>query len=384
MSVLCSNANAADEFLRRREDMNDQERLLYFKDITGRRPFKLELLRWSHARGDTTSQPVETRSASATSAIAIQEETDEVLERVLYGEWPLQPGEQTECLEGGDPEGVEVCTRLSSSASAADFDVVVCAAAELDQEDDEEVQERHCFQQLECLTGGHRYTLDSDRLGLLWQATELSGVFLRHSGSSKNGVMLWLPEAGPNFLLQAGSGQPWLLVEVLRLRRERVPVGGPKRWPTSRVGKDAVDSGPTYVTVSFPDVAHDKAKVRPAELHLTDQWIEATEELRAVRAWDWRPTREGSPYFEVARAKFAYNAKQPLADLGHGLCGEVRWQWRWTEDFAGGTRHLRITNSGWRVDGSPMGLRLQSDGSADFVGPGGNRLCWGQESHERH
>eukprot|EP00929_Paragymnodinium_shiwhaense_P027846 TRINITY_DN16254_c0_g1_i8.p1 TRINITY_DN16254_c0_g1~~TRINITY_DN16254_c0_g1_i8.p1 ORF type:complete len:265 (-),score=55.34 TRINITY_DN16254_c0_g1_i8:469-1263(-) len=153
MSVLCSNANAADEFLRRREDMNDQERLLYFKDITGRRPFKLELLRWSHARGDTTSQPVETRSASATSAIAIQEETDEVLERVLYGEWPLQPGEQTECLEGGDPEGVEVCTRLSSSASAADFDVVVCAAAELDQEDDEEVQERHCFQQLECLTG---------------------------------------------------------------------------------------------------------------------------------------------------------------------------------------------------------------------------------------
>eukprot|EP00929_Paragymnodinium_shiwhaense_P027843 TRINITY_DN16254_c0_g1_i2.p1 TRINITY_DN16254_c0_g1~~TRINITY_DN16254_c0_g1_i2.p1 ORF type:complete len:303 (-),score=64.54 TRINITY_DN16254_c0_g1_i2:219-1127(-) len=247
MSVLCSNANAADEFLRRREDMNDQERLLYFKDITGRRPFKLELLRWSHARGDTTSQPVETRSASATSAIAIQEETDEVLERVLYGEWPLQPGEQTECLEGGDPEGVEVCTRLSSSASAADFDVVVCAAAELDQEDDEEVQERHCFQQLECLTGGHRYTLDSDRLGLLWQATELSGVFLRHSGSSKNGVMLWLPEAGPNFLLQAGSGQPWLLVEVLRLRRERLISGRRSRQgqgPSCRVAPDRpVDRG---------------------------------------------------------------------------------------------------------------------------------------------
>merc|ERR1719326_2012809 len=87
-----------------------------------------------------------------------------------------------------------------------------------DPEDDSQT----AFQQLECLVGQHRQLRDSrPGGGIKWIPLELAGVFVRHRYGR---AIVWLPEAGSNFLLQAVPGGTWLLVEVGHMEKRRVVV----------------------------------------------------------------------------------------------------------------------------------------------------------------
>mmetsp|Transcript_91646 Transcript_91646/g.142995 ORF Transcript_91646/g.142995 Transcript_91646/m.142995 type:complete len:166 (+) Transcript_91646:2-499(+) len=88
---------------------------------------------------------------------------------------------------------------------------------------------------------------------------------------------------------------------------------------------------------------HAAAKVREADPHLSDKWLQAVEDLRELWAWDWRPLRPTSP-FELAVPKFVYTPGYPISDVLRGYHGEERWRWNWLEDGAG---NLHIRNQCW-------------------------------------
>mmetsp|Transcript_7230 Transcript_7230/g.23121 ORF Transcript_7230/g.23121 Transcript_7230/m.23121 type:complete len:196 (-) Transcript_7230:24-611(-) len=187
---------------------------------------------------------------------------------------------------------------------------------------------------------------------------ELAGVFLRHHD---NPTLLWLPEAGPNFLMQAGPGEMWVLLEVAQLGKDLVTVD--RTWRGR--GEEAAIQGRVAVHRSW----HAHVRQHDASPHLTDRWLQAAEDLRAIWSWDWRPVRGGSP-FELAHAKFVYTVGYPLADkFLPGCHGEDRWLWHWQED---GREQLRISNRSWQEE-----ARLRLSGSeAVYEGLGGERLVW--------
>jgi len=210
----------------------------------------------------------------------------------------------------------------------------------VDSEDPDEREEAEAFEQLQCLTGGYRYSTEGGPGGgVRWTPLELAGVFLRHHGKD---ALIWLPDAGPNLLVQSSLTAPWVLLEVARLERRRVIVD---TVPKTHYNGDGSDLA-VYAEVAMLGAVHPRLRIRDPMPHLTEGWLQSAAELRDVWQWDWREVRHGSP-FEVAQAKFAYNAKYPLADAHRGFYGEVRWQWRWEEDGFG---QLRIRNHCWRTE----------------------------------
>jgi len=303
---------------RSRGCLNGGQVLNYVGNIVKHRPFQLELLRWNHDRAAGGDRPGVEAEAGA----------------------PLPP------RSWGEPD-VE--------------DGVGVVGAVSDDEDDEDASEREAFQQLECLCGSYRYSIHGGPGGgIQWTPMELAGVFLRHR---RGPSLLWLPEAGPNFLLQACPGGEWTLGEVASLERRRVTVD---KWCRRSTGVKVA----TYANVSVLRAFHRRGvRLRAVDPHLTDGWLQAAEDLRTLWAWDWRPVRQNSS-FEVAQAKFVYTVKYPLADTFRGFYGEVRWQWQWLEDGRG---RLCIRNRCWGGEG--VSLWLDEDG-ASYSGLAGESHSW--------
>lgn len=232
------------------------------------------------------------------------------------------------------------------------------------QQLEEACPEHLTFGQLECLTGSYRCTLSGEGGGgIHWLRMELAGVFLRHQ---EGAALLWLPEAGPNFLLQPAAGDPWLLLEVACLGKEEVAV---ERITNHVHGGE----GTRYSKVAMHRSWNPKVRQHDASPHLTDRWLQATEDLRAIWHWDWHQVRCGSP-FQFAHLKFVYTAGYPLADKFTCNChGEERFLWKWYEDGRG---RLLVCNRSWREDAS---LAL-SEHEVAYTGIGGERLSWGGAS----
>merc|ERR1719330_1870440 len=143
------------------------------------------------------------------------------------------------------------------------------------------------FRQLECLGGTHRHSIDGGPGGgVKWTPLELEGVFLRHTAGEG---LLWLPEAGPNALLQRSAGEPWALLEVIQLERQSVITD-------KAVREESKEVVAMYADASFPVQVHSCPNLREAEPHLTEKWLEAAEDLRERWPWDWQPVRPTSGF----------------------------------------------------------------------------------------
>lgn len=214
---------------------------------------------------------------------------------------------------------------------------------------DSEGPEAETFEQLQCLTGDFRASLAGGAGGgLQWTQLELEGVFLRHRTGK---AMVWLPEAGPNLLLQLDRGGPWSLLEVVQLEKQA-------RTKDKTTKQRDLQDVAFEIQVAMPVATHPRAKLREADPHLTDDWLEAAEDLRLLWSWDWRPLRSTSP-FEFVQDKLVCAPGYPIADVTRGLYGETRWQWRFLEDGQG---HLMVRNQYW-----PSGAQVYiSEGDVTF------------------
>mmetsp|Transcript_12266 Transcript_12266/g.23820 ORF Transcript_12266/g.23820 Transcript_12266/m.23820 type:complete len:300 (-) Transcript_12266:233-1132(-) len=224
----------------------------------------------------------------------------------------------------------------------------------------EEIPDYDTFEQLECLTGSYRCVQSGEPSGgIAWKPCDHAGVFLRHAAGS---VLVWLPEAGPNFLVQGAAGKPWFLLEVARLAREEVVV----EHVVNNVHKK---EGKRLSRVSILRCWNTSSRQHVADAHLTDDWIQAVDDLRTLWSWDWHPVRDGSPFL-FAHLKYGYRADYPLADKHVcGTHGEDRWLWRWLEDGQGG---LSVHNRSWREDATFVLDRH----AAKFCGIGGEDRVW--------
>merc|ERR1711924_104892 len=115
------------------------------------------------------------------------------------------------------------------------------------------------------------------------------------------------------------------------------------------------------------------ARVWEADPHLTDEWIQAADDLREIWSWDWRAMRKDSS-FEYAFPKFVYTTGYPLADVTHGFYGEERFRWSWTEDLDNG--NLCISNHCWSSDAAKLYV---SQDDATYAGVGGEQLSFGPQ-----
>jgi len=225
---------------------------------------------------------------------------------------------------------------------------------------DEDIPDYETFEQLECLTGSYRCIQSGEPGGgISWRPCNHAGVFLRHTAGS---VLIWLPEAGPNCLVQTATGEPWFLLEVARLTKEEVVV---ERLMNNIHKKE----GTKLSRVSILRCWNTNSRQHIADAHLTDDWIQAADDLRALWSWDWHPIRDGSPFL-FAHPKFSYRADYPLADKPVcGTHGEDRWLWRWLEDGQGS---LSVLNRSWHEDAKFMLDRR----AAKFHGIGGEERVW--------
>lgn len=240
-----------------------------------------------------------------------------------------------------------------------------------DMDDNEEEESgRAAFEQLSCLTGRFRQNIRGPGGGVGWTPVKgLCGVFLRRR-NDPIGAMLWLPEAGPNLLLQARAGGPWELLQVARLQRQRVIAG---RAPKTRYNQD-MDLN-IYVEAAAVDHQLGAALSREADPHLTERWLESAADLRSLWEKDWRPLRQTSG-FELAQSKFRYHPDNKPTDTFRGCFGEERWQWCWEEDGRGA---LSVRNRLWPSDAR---LWLAAD-EVSYQGAAGQRLAWAAEGSGR-
>jgi len=342
------SVDAATLAIRPRLAMSHDERLRYFENIACHRPHELELLRWNHDRPQECQPLAElppfARSPSSASSL-------------------LPPSASRRSSAVVSSLAGELAASAVAGACAEELEIQDCwerqSVLSSEQEETEEDGERAAFEQLECLTGQYRCTLSGGAGGgISWAHLELAGVFLQHT---LGGALVWLPEAGPNFLVRVGPEQ-WSLLEVARLGKEAVVV---EQTKSRKHGKQAA----IYGLAAMHRRWHRTVRERDASPHLTDRWLQAAEDLQRIWSWDWRAVREGSP-FQLSHAKFVYTVGYPLSDkFVRGCHGEERWLWQWQEDGQG---RLLIHNRSWHAEAR---LAL-SEEAAEYAGLGGERKLW--------
>lgn len=229
-----------------------------------------------------------------------------------------------------------------------------------DPEDPEDPQQA-AFQQLHCLVGRYRQLRDSrPGGGITWKPLELAGVFLRHRHGR---ALVWLPEAGGNFLVQAAPQAMWMLVEVGHMEMQRIILDKTR----SRGGVEVSAAA----EAAFNTHLNEQARVWEADDHLTDEWLQAAEDLRELWSWDWSALRKDSA-FQLAFPKFVYTPGYPIADVKHGYHGEERFRWSWTEDPCSG--NLFIKNQSWSSDAAKACL---SEEGVRYIGLLGDQVSFG-------